>query len=436
MNDVAFLVYYPFKQRQDNNSFDGNFNIGANVIIDVLKRNNINVDFCTAETAHNYRIVLVSFTSDYDVYAFYTAVALLPNWQPKRKFIVVGGGEGMQNPTTIRNYLDYGVFGRAENIIVDLIDTVLGGSIFIHPSVMNLPEIHGVKVNQVKKLYPYEINLGGGRGKRDWKESFMGCPNKCLFCHYTWSRKWIGGNTYYQGDLTMSRSVEVLWKDIINMEKKEGRVRSAIDGFSERLRFAYGKKITNDEIIEGINKVGSFGGITVLMTYNISNMPHETEQDRQELYATIKQANPKNRVIIVFQSTPFRPSLLTPLQWAPVKLFPATSDLSAKVIYDSDNLRAMHSFSNESPYSQLQTIIVSRATKETDKLFHTISFHPKLKSGTARNKIKLLQNTFDLSQYLREYNFEEKHPAWFLESYTNKEVLWKLYQKAESRFIT
>ncbi len=197
MNDIAFLVYYPFKQRQDNNSFDGNYNIGANVIIDLLNRNNIHVDFCTADTAHNYKIVLVSFTSDYDVYAFYIAVSLLPTWQPKsRKFVVVGGGEGMQNPTTIRNFLDYGVFGRAENIITDLIDCVLGGSIFINPSVMNLPEIHEVVVNQVKELYPYSVNLGGGRGKRNWKESFMGCPNKCLFCHYTWSRKWIGGDTY------------------------------------------------------------------------------------------------------------------------------------------------------------------------------------------------------------------------------------------------
>ncbi len=233
----------------------------------------------------------------------------------------------------------------------------------------------------------------------------------------------------------MSRSVEVLWKDIINMEKKEGRVRSAIDGFSERLRFAYGKKITNDEIIEGINKVGSFGGITVFMTYNISNMPHETERDRQELYETVKKANPKNRVIIVFQSTPFRPSLLTPLQWSPVTLYPATSDLSANVIYDSENLRAMHSFSNESPFSQLQTVIVSRATKETDKLFHTICFHPKLKSGTSKKRIELLKNTFDLTPYLKEYHLEEKHPAWFLTSYTKKETLWKMYQKAESTFI-
>ncbi len=373
-------------------------------------------------------------TAKNDCLAFYSAVSLLPSWQPKRRtFTVIGGGEGMQNPTVVRNYLDYALFGRAEDLVVELVEAVLGGGEYQHESVMRFPDISPVKEHQVNSLYPYEIDLGPGRGKRQWRESFMGCPNKCLFCHYTWSRNWIGGDTYYQGDLTMSRSVEVLWKDITGLTRKEGRIRTAIDGFSERLRNAYGKHITNTEIVEGINHIGSFSGTTVMMVYNISNMPGETETDRQELYATVKRANPKHRVIVVFQSTPFRPSLLTPLQWSPVALFPATSDLSAQVIYDSDNLRVMHSFSNESPWSQLQTVIISRATPATDKLFHALCFHPKLRTGTARERIKLLQSVFDLKPYLREYDPEERHPAWFLDSYTPRKTLAKAYHVAKQR---
>lgn len=436
--DVAFLCYWPLKQRQDNNSFDGNYNIGARVIMDVLSTAGIECEFCTPDTAKDYRIVLVSFTSDYDCIAFYTSVSLLPQWQPdKRTFTVIAGGEGVQNPTSIRRYLDYAVFGRAEDIISGLVKDVLGGGTnYQHESVMHLPDIFPVKEHQASCLYPRDIRLGEGRGKRDWRESFIGCPNKCLFCHYSWSRKWIGGDTYYQGELTMNRSVEVLWKDILNMTKKEGRVRTAIDGFSERLRFAYGKRITNQEIIDGINHIGSFGGTTVVMVYNISNMPGETEDDRQELYATVKKANPKHRVIVVFQSTPFRPSLLTPLQWGPVTLYPATSDLSAQVIHDSDNLRVMHSFSNESPWSQLQTMIISRATPDSDKLFHAMCFHPKLKSGNSRERVRLLQNSFDLSPYLREYDPQEQHPAWFYDSYTSRDVLAKAYMVAKSRMTT
>jgi len=431
-SDIAFLAYYPERQRQSNNSFEGNYNIGANVIMDVLRRNGIPCDICTPDTAQKYKIVLISLTSDYDCLALYRAVALLPTWQPGRKFKVVAGGAGMQNPMTIRRYVDYAVFGRGENIILPLVDCVMGGRRFEHESVMNLPDIHPVKVAQVSNLYPHDIDLGKGRGCRQWKESFIGCPNKCLFCHYTWARKRVGGgDTYYQGDLTMKRSIECLWKDITKINKKEGRIRSAIDGFSERLRMAYGKKITNQEIIDGINHLGSFEGITVLLVYNISNMPHETQDDREELYETVKKATPKNRVIVVFQSTPFRPSLLTPMQWAPVTLYPATSDLSAQVIHDSDNLRVMHSFSNESPWSQLETVIVSRATPETDKLFHAICFHPKLRSGTAKERIRLLQRSFDLNPYLRGYDPGEKHPAWFLSSYTRKDKIAQIYMKAQ-----
>jgi hypothetical protein len=434
-SDVAFLAYYPEKKRQDNNSFDGNYNIGANVIMDVLKRNGIECDICTADTAHNYKIVLISLTSDYDCIALYREVALLPSWQPKtRKFIVVAGGAGMQNPTAIRNYIDYGVFGRAEDIIFPLINCVMGGGVYTHESVMNLPDISPVKLCQSEKLYPHEIELAGKNKK--WKESFIGCPNKCKFCHYTWARqKFFLEGTYYQGDLTMNRSIECLWKDIPKIDKKEGRIRTAIDGFSERLRYAYGKRISNYEIIDGINHLGSFPGTTVAMVYNISNMPHETQDDRDELYETIKKSSPANRVIVVFQSTPFRASLLTPLQWAPVTLYPATSDLSAQVIYDSPSLRAMHSFSNESPFSQLETMIVNRATPVTDKLFHALCFHPKLKKGTSKEKINTLKYNFDITPYIREYSANETHPAWFLSSYVSNENLRKVYDIAEKNII-
>ncbi|KKW12678.1 MAG: hypothetical protein UY48_C0010G0030 [Candidatus Gottesmanbacteria bacterium GW2011_GWB1_49_7] len=432
LSEIAFLAYYPTRKRFNNNSFEGNYNIGANIIMDVLRRKGIYCDICTPDTAQKYKIVLISLTSDYDCIAFYCAVALLPSWQPGRRFKVVAGGAGMQNPTTIKKYIDYAVFGRGENIIYPLIDCIKGGGMFTHESIMNLPDIHSVKLCQASELYPHEINLG--RGCRQWSESFIGCPNKCLFCNYTWTRKRVGnGDTYYQCDLTMKRSIECLWKDIPKINKKEGRIRTAIDGFSERLRMIYGKKISNREIIDGINHLGGFPGITVLLVYNISNMPHETQDDREELYLTMRQPTPKNRIIVVLHSTPFRPSLLTPMQWAPVTLYPATSDSSAQVIHDSDKLRVIHSFSNEGPWAQLETMIVNRATTETDKLFHALCFHVKLKKGTSREKVELLKRSFDLTPYLRDYSAEEIHPAWFLSSYSDNTKLRGLYNVAESK---
>jgi len=59
-SEIAFLAYYPEKKRSKNNSFEGNYNIGANVIMDVLKRKGLDCGICTPDTANKYRIVLIS----------------------------------------------------------------------------------------------------------------------------------------------------------------------------------------------------------------------------------------------------------------------------------------------------------------------------------------------------------------------------------------
>ena len=168
-NKIAFLAYYPLNQRSKNNSFEGNYNIGANVIMDVMRRNDIECDMCTPDTAKNYEIVLISLTSDYDCIALYKAVALLPSWQPGRKFKVVAGGAGMQNPTVIRRYIDYAVFGRGENIIYQLVDAILGGNSFEHGSVMSLPDIYPVKLAKCPSYIHTKLTLetvgDAGNGK-------------------------------------------------------------------------------------------------------------------------------------------------------------------------------------------------------------------------------------------------------------------------------
>jgi len=420
MHDIAFLVYAPDRQRRKNNSFDGNDNVGAYVIIEVLERAGHKVAFCGPATAHRYRVVLVSFTSTYDLYAFYRAVALRPDWQPDRRpFVVVGGGFGLQNPTVVRHYVDYAVFGRGEDIVADLVGQVVGGGQFTHESVMRLPEIYSVKVAQARQLY---------HGPR-FKEAFIGCPNKCKFCHYTWARRSMGnGGQYVQDTLTHGNSPEILFKQIGSISRKYGRIRTAIDGFSERLRVLYGKKITNQEIVDGFNHIGAFAGNTVVICYNIGNMPTETESDRAELYDLFKRIKPRHRVIVVLHTTPFRPSLLTPLQFAPVQLDPSASALRFKEIVSTGTFMAKHSMSNEGPFSHLQCVVAERATPATDRLFHTICFSKKLRSQNSNGQVRLLEAHFDLSPYLRRYDPTEVHaPGWFLESYVPTRMIRKAF---------
>lgn len=418
---ISFLAYHPLKQRRENNSFEGNGNTGAIVIENVLKANGLNIGRCTPETAHKQDVVLVSFTSNYDVVSFYESVAKRPNWQRgKRTFKVIGGGFGMQNPTLIRDYLDYAAFGRAENWIYSIVDTILGGGIPNHPSLMNLPDLHQVIISQTDELYQ-------GNG---YNETFTGCPYKCMFCHYTWARKYQDNReenkgSYVQESLTNGNTPELTWDQLFTYGKKAGRVRVAIDGFSERLRWIYGKRILNNDIVEGIESIGKYGGNTVLLVYNICNMPTETKSDHDELYSTLKKANPKGRVIFVLHSTPFRPSLATPMQWEPVNLWPEWVDRRAEVIDERGNFRATHSFTLESSWSHLLSVIVERATPSTVEMFDKIVFSPTFATGKYRaaQKVLILQNHYDLSQYVREYDLDEKLPGWFLSSYTPTEKL-------------
>lgn len=412
--EVAFLVFEPLKQRRDDNSFDGNDNVGALVVRDVLERGGIPVGFCAPETAHEHRLVLVSLTSTYDVYAFYKAVAMLPSWQPDRRtFTVLVGGFGAQNPTSIRRYVDYAAFGRVEGWITGIVDVILGGSAPEHPSLMHLPELHDVVISQPDGLYPYEVN--------GWKEEFTGCPLKCKFCHYTYARKHSGSegaySSYVQTSLTGGGTPELTWDGLFTYGKKAGRIRVAIDGFSERLRYIIGKRISNDDIVSGIEAVGKYGGITTLLVYNIANFPTETDDDRNDLYATLRRADPASRVIFVLHSTPFRPSLATPTQWEAVSLSPDNSKLRQQVIVDKPNLRAVHSFTIETPWSHFLSVLAERATPESDRLFHLCVFSPALRKGRDIDKLRHVQREFDLTPYVKHYELDERHPAWFLHSY-------------------
>ncbi len=422
-NDIAFLIYEPYKSKRKNNSFDGNGNAGANVIIDILAMSDINVDFCLPSGADKYRVILVSLTSTYDLYSFYQSVAMLPKWQKnKRKFKVVAGGFGMQNPTTVRNYVDYAVFGRAENFIYGIINTLLGGGIPEHESVMNLPDIHIVKMAQATT---------GLLDTKTYKEKFTGCPEMCAFCHYAWVRKRQGEtNEYVQGDLTKGASPELLLKNLVKVDKKMGRVRTAIDGFSERLR-AFGKKISNEDIKRGFEHIGSFNGNTVVVCYNIGSFPTETEEDRRELYGLLEDIKPKHRVIMVLHTTPFRPSLCTPMAFESVSLSPAWHKLKFKAIVDTPKFMVKHSMSNESPFSHLLSIVAERATADTDKLFHALNFASKLKNGKADKRLRIVKKNFNIDQYVKEYQYEdESFPGWFLSSFGNTKGRYKAMKKA------
>jgi len=117
------------------------------------------------------------------------------------------------------------------------------------------------------------------------------------------------------------------------------------------------------------------------------------------------------------------------MQWEPVSLLPDNSKLRAQVITEHDTLRAVHSFTLETPWSHLLSVMAERATPETDKLFHACAFAPALQRGLNATRLKAVQASFDLSPYLREYDPDEPHPAWFLSGYLSRETTAKIARK-------
>jgi hypothetical protein len=425
---VAFLVFAPLRQRREDNSFDGNDNIGAAVVVDILKRGGYECEYTSAEGAHLFDIVLVSLTSTYDVFAFYQAVALLTTWQrAKRTFKVLAGGFGMQNPTAVREFIDWSAFGRVDDWLLNIFEPLARGDDPEHESLMDMRVMGSVKIAQADQLYPHQVG--------DWKETFTGCPLKCKFCHYTFARKHQGGDdaystrTYVQTSLTGGGTPEVTWDQLLTWPKKAGRIRVAIDGSSYRLRRVYGKNITNDDLLRGIEQVGSYEGTTTLLVYNIGNFPTETDDDRAELEQVLSAAQPKYRVIVVLHTTPFRPSLATPMQWEYVDLSHDWSKKREQVVVERENLRIVHSYTLESVYSQFISVFAERATPDDDWLFHEVAFSSRFHGLNAPAKMDVLRDIYDIDKVVAQRDIDGPSPAPFLRGYMPDETLRRIAHK-------
>lgn len=456
MNEIAWLIYKPLKKRRKDESFDNYDNIGAKVIIDVLNRNGYELDYTDIYNVVNYKLVLISFTSQYDIIKFYKDVNLLEHWQRgKRKFKVLCGGFGLQNPTTIRNFIDYAFFGRAENDVVSIVQDILDNKTINHENVMNLPDIHKVKIKQVNELYPHPLKMSKGRGiSNQFNEDIIGCSEKCKFCHYTWSRKAIikDNQSVYEKQSLYVGTPEFLLREIKGKikDKKYGTIITALDGFSERLRFAWGKKISNELLIDTLSSFDKFEKTTLIKMYNIGSYPCETEHDRREIYDIMKKVNNKSRVVLTLHTTPFRPSLITPMYKLPVnievdfknryKKYTKKEDYGKNYISSEYNdidivnnyggFTVYHDYKyNESNWSQLQWVIIDMSTKDTDSLMSLICNNKKFDSLLTNQKVEFLKRNFDLSQYIKHYELDEAHPAWFLESYSNIKAIEKIGEK-------
>ncbi len=393
---VGWLVYPPLKQRRSDNSFMGNSNTGARVVMHELLSHGIKIHFCDPSTANNYRLVCASATSTYDLIAL-RKLSLVPGWD-QRKFKLLVGGAGITNPWSLCGVADYVAIGRVEDVIADDVDRILCGHIPCSDCVARMAD------------YPHNVSLGWSSrlcSVGSWHEDMVGCRVKCKFCQYAWTRNHVGRSEYRVDWL--GGSPEVMLTDIKRITHKHGVVRAAVDGFSERLRMLYGKPILDADIVSAIEALGQFGGRSRLMLYNVGNMPGETLDDIAQLESVVASANPVGRVVVVVHTTPFRPSNLTPMQWEGARVdVDLRAVCASRTFVDRANLLGIHSHTIEAQPSHVECVVYERATRTSGYLLDVIA----RACGMSTSDRMAVLREHGATDYLREYAVDDDaHPC-------------------------
>ncbi len=374
--------------------------IGALVLQDDLQQKGHDVSICDYNTAFNYTHVLVSMTSTDDLFHIYKACKE-NNWE-NRTFTAYVGGFGCQNPIALAPFIDWAFFGRAEGIIADFIKEP---EVFTEYS-FNLSAPRKVKLRQVQQLYDRPVTYG--KNHIQWKEKIVGCPYKCKFCHYSHNRKYVGNGGYMNDQLTTS--AEVMLKDIVKLEKKPGRITAALDGYSKRLRYKFGKRISWQMVEDAMDHLSSFKGNTYFKLYNITNFPTETQTDRDEFFEFWKEYVQYSRkadgvVNVEVFNTAFRPSLNTPMERMEAKLYPEARQEIAEIAKGNGyNIKFTHL--TRGAYSHLEDLISIRYT-DVD-IIDFIATNKEFNKLNNKAKLDYILANYDISPYIRRYDDKEE----------------------------
>ncbi|MEK7112206.1 MAG: hypothetical protein AAB875_02660, partial [Patescibacteria group bacterium] len=369
--------------------------------------------------------------SIWDVYNFIAAVGSVKAWK-LRSNIVIAGGWGLRNVAPLRHIIDFAVFGRGENTIVELIETILKGRDIKIDNVMNLKSYPTpVTFDQAKELYPHEIDSKPIK----YKEFSLGCPRQCWFCIYTFARKFLkdGQDPYYETSTKFQMSKELIITDIKRRWNGQSvNLRTSIDGWSERLRLAFNKKIYDEDIIEAIEAASIIGtsNPTHINTYMICGYPTETNEEKDKFIDLLSQAHPVgNKIVLKLILVPFRPAPLTPSAWLPADILTNWKRITTnvEVIRSPKYDVSYENKSIESPWSLLQSLIIERATENSDEIIKMICFSKALDRLCAKGKVDALGNNFNLDSYTREYHIGiEQIPTWYIDSYIPNETIQRM----------
>lgn len=437
MKICAYVQEQFSKTTYKNECLDARQFVGLKVIIDALERDGRVVEWAGKATVHKYDIVLVSLTADCDWWSF---ISERTSWQ-KGNYKVIVGGAGVMHITPFLPFCDYFVFGRGEDIIVKLIKAMDKDEEFVCENVATSNSFDVNKcyyIAQAAKPYPHAINIDG---KSMWNESMIGCNHKCLFCSYTWHRKC----NYTEAFMWDSGKYNMTEKECAMLDYSSGsyivnwnKLRTtAIDGFSERLRFSVGKKITKELFIKFMrDMIESEAKPHQVKIFNICGLPTETVADWHEIidvFKTTEKLKTSNgkQWSVVLHSTPFRAMPATPLACKPMAYYnyrgkiakELGKGLKGNLIYQGKTLWAVESMGTESLPTVILSAIAHRGTEKDTENIIKLCNTPKFWKAGGAVKQATLEKYFDVKTLFGGFKPDEL-PNRYLRSYANVEKMW------------
>lgn len=278
--------------------------------------------------------------------------------------IVIAGGIGVNNPVPLAHFVDIFVLGDGEEAVPELLTLAasLNRNEFlfaVHEAGYYVPALHRGETilarwsKDIGTSLKYPIYSLSGRSRQ--LEIARGCANHCRFCTIAWTKRPYretpakniieamqneevkginlfapngAGHSKYreiyralQGNDKRLTSCDARVDDVQEIDYAPGTIFNlGVDGCSQRLRDAVGKRVNSDQIVTTIKTLTGRGCRSIKL-YLIVDLPGETCGDQDEFYDLLEQIGRETQTgdfCLQIVNTSFNPLPHTPLQWAPV----------------------------------------------------------------------------------------------------------------------
>lgn len=414
--------------------------IGLRVVIDALQRAGYPVEWAGIATVHDYDIVLVSITSDCDWWSF---IGERMRWRPGRYRVLIGGA-GVLHVTPFLPFGDYFILGRGEASVPDLVRRLDGQDAPEDDSIIEASSFSPDRIYHIRQTdtpYPHRIRLSN---TRCFQEGPIGCNHRCLFCGYTWHRRFVSTMDHYAMSDSLFGGIEDKERAMLDLARDKASIdfthlrTTAIDGMSERLRRMVGKPITRSMMANFIrDMLQSSAKPHQLKFYNIVGYPGETVEDWTEYIETLREADMSapergKQWSIVLHSTPFRAMPATPLACAPMSKRNYRGEISrvlgpnlrGNLIYQGRSIWSVESMGTESLPSVMLSALAHRGSEEDSENIRRLCASSRFWRASAARREATLTHYFDMERLFGTFT-PETLPSRYLRTWCPVERFWE-----------